>query len=681
MGIFDLFKKKSGPDASPAPEDGRVLPGERDAGSGDKAFGESPADPGGETPDRRETPGDTIFVPGEAVAPSDDDIPDVGEETVLRIRQLCADRVPLLRDPGRHAAMLDSLKEAYPAVGSFLPRSPLREDMPKEEFGKALGGILGAVAGALVAAAYRPAAAHFNDVETDDLKNAWILLDYYAAVTAKSDPTPFVRGRRMLDKTLWGRLEREDIPLLKRTQAGGKTPDGIAYILREAEENWNYFIELHDPEGRLPQVGKPAEGQIAVLSFALTKDEFALKDEVLDSGSRPKVDALVARLLEKLPGDRIITAGIADKATRKLTPVRIRPGCLTMDDRKLIRWRSRLGTERYSGLERIWVLCSAATGPRFPLLDLNFNALAYSSREYAEAAVKANPAFSLTVREMSAAQFRDYVSSFAPIGVTSFRLNTGKGSLPAEILCDDWLNAPSSSPAYEGAALNRLTLRFRQNLQAKDDLAARAAASTCWNMAAHVLPGTLFLVPFNYREDENVEDHTLHLTVPSANLLKIRSLEHSLGRRLKPDEVKELASAAPAALNIYDRGMFFGGEDYAPADSVRAIPGRLMLFSTVKGGGVTYLCGFTDISSLRAVFPAGRRVAVLTWPELTRFVGTENSDGSVSSGLVINPGYAELALTAAQIEELNKAAKEPLKVFIPQRQKDAPGSDGASRPE
>ena len=53
----------------------------------------------------------------------------------------------------------------------------------------------------------------------------------------------------------------------------------------------------------------------------------------------------------------------------------------------------------------------------------------------------------------------------------------------------------------------------------------------------------------------------------------------------------------------------------------------------------------------------------------------------MKAGLVINPGYAELALTAAQIEELDKAAKEPLKVFIPQRQKDAPGSDGASRPE
>ena len=70
---------------------------------------------------------------------------------------------------------------------------------------------------------------------------------------------------------------------------------------------------------------------------------------------------------------------------------------------------------------------------------------------------------------------------------------------------------------------------------------------------------------------------------------------------------------------------------------------------------------------------------MLTWPELTRFVGTKNSDGSVSSGLVINPGYAELALTAAQIEELDKAAKEPVKIFIPRQENDAPGSGGASR--
>ena len=383
------------------------------------------------------------------------------------------------------------------------------------------------------------------------------------------------------------------------------------------------------------------------------------------------MDELIAQLTEKLPQDRLIAAGTVDTASRQMTPVRIKPGCVTMDGRKLVRWQSRLGVERYKGLEKVWTVYSAATGPRFPMLDAHFGAWVFTREEYAEAAVKGNPGFDLKIRALSAGEFRDFVASLAPIGVTSFRVNNATPDHPCEILCDDFLGTVSSPLGYEGAALNRLSLRYYQNSRAKNDPAAAAAAATCWNMIAHVLPGTLFLVPFNYKEDVFADDSTLHLTPVSERLLKIKALERSLGRRLKPEEVAEMNRAAAAPLTIYDKGMFFGGEDCTPADPAQAALGRVMLFSTVKGGGHTYLCGFTDVNALRAVFPMHKRIAVLTWPELKHHVGTKNSDGSVSTGIVVNPRYAELIVTGDRIGELDRAAKEPVKIFMPPQQKTA----------
>ncbi len=669
MGLFDLFKKKNESDGPTPPEDGRE---EADASAPDAAAEEAPAAPAEaeEEEEEEEEEGGITFTPGDAFAPSDENIPEEDEDTLRRIRLLCADRASLLRGVKNHMTLLDSLREAYPAVGMFAPENTLREDMPREEANRAFGEEIRAVAKAMGAVGYHAALKHFNDVETDDLKNAWVLLDYYAAAAAKADPSPFIRGRRILTRTLWGRLEKEDIPYLERTRAVGKTPDGVEYVMQAQEEDWNYLIELHDREGKLPQVGKPAEGQIALLSFGITKDEFELKDEAEEDGNRPKVNEFISSLLEKMPQDRLIAAGIIDSATRRLTPTPVKPKCLTMDNRKLVRWRSPIAAERYSGLEKFWVITSKATGERFPMLDANFCAWVCSAPEHAEAAVKNNAAFDLKAREMSAADFRAFVASLAPMGVLSFRVNMGTRDHPCEILCDDYLKTASSPLGYEGAALNRLTLRFRQNARAKDDPAAQAAAATCWNMIAHVLPGTLFLVPFNYKEDVFADDSSLHVTAASARLLKIKALERSLGRRLKPNEVAGLGRTAADAMNIYDRDMFFGGGDCTLADPAQAALGRPMMFSTVKGGGNTFLCGFTDVAALKAVFPMHKRIAVLTWPEMKRHIGNVNSDGSVSSGIVINPRYIELVISEGQLGELDSAAKEPVKIFLPQKKKE-----------
>ncbi len=676
MGLFDIFKKKSENGDSPSPETDAQVPEEEapeDPEENEKADGKDDRDLSGapssaqdEEPDGQEM----TFTAGDAFASSEDEeIPGEEEDTLRQIRVLCADRAQLLRGLKNHIVLQDSLREVYPAVSIFAPENSLRDGMNQEEANKALNETIRAVGKAMGTVKYRPSLKHFNDVETDDLKNAWILLDYYAAVTAKGDPSPFIRGRRILTKTLWGRLEKEDIPLLERTRAIGKTPDGIEYVMQAQEEGWNYLIELHDREGKLPQVGRPGEGQLALISFGITQDEFEWKDGVLEDGSRPRVNEFIADLMSKLPQDRLIAAGIIDQSTRRLTPTPIKPQCATMDSRKLVRWRSPIAAERFGTLEKVWVIYSKATGERFPMLDANFCAWAYSSGEYAETAVKNNPAFDLKSVEMSAADFRNFVSSLAPLGVGSFRFNMGSRDHPCEILCDDYLKVHSSPLGYEGAALNRLTLRFRQNARAKTDPAAQAAASTCWNMIAHVLPGTLFLVPFNYKEDVFVNDSTLHVTATSARLLKIKALERSLGRRLKANEVAELSRTASAAMNIYDKDMFFGGGDYTLADPAQAALGRPMMFSTVKGGSSTFLCGFTDVNALKAVFPMHKRIAVLTWPEIKQHVGNKNSDGSLSSGIVINPRYAELVISAAQVTELDKAAKEPVKIFIPQQKK------------
>ncbi len=685
MGLFDIFKKKNGS------VDRDMTDGEkedvREEQNGETAP-EIPADDGTdadvpgsgngtESADGQEmtfTAGDAVADPGNAVpdaaaAPADpgEDIPDTDGETIRRIRNLCADRAALLNTLPEHRTLLDSLREVYPSVGLFIQDSPFREGMTVEDAQKALNETVRSAARGLEMIKYHQALKHFNDVETDDLKNAWVLLDYYAAITAKSDPAPFIRGRHMMDRTLWGRLEREDIPYLARTKAVGRTPDGTEYILQAAEEDWEYFVELHDRAGVLPQIPAPGEGQLAMMSFRLTKEEFEWKDDVQEDGSRPRVNEFIVRLLENLPQDRLITAGIIDVKTRKLTPVRIKTSCVTMDDRKVIRWRSRKGTERYSGLEKIWTVYSRATGERFPLLDGNYCAWAFSKPEYAESVVKNNPGFDAKVREFDADAFRTFLASLAPAGIVSFRMNMGTRDHPGEILTDDWLGTHTSPPGYEGAALNRLTLRLRQNMRAKENPAAEAAVSTCWNLIAHVLPGTLFLVPFNYKDDIFVNDASLQLTKNSARLMKVKALERSLGRRLKPNEVSDVLKDPSASLNIYDKDMFYGGKDYTLSDPSR-IAGPL-LPATVKGGGNTFLGGFTDVKALKAVFPMHKRIAVFTWGEMEFFLRTRNSDGSSSSGIVINPGYTDLVIGAERIGELDKAAKEPVKIFLPRNDK------------
>ncbi len=662
MGIFDFRKKKKAdkePSLSPevpakdedlAKEPASPVPGEN--GEGDS--------------DIREEEGSS-FVPGDAVTlPEEEDIPDVGGEALAQIRVLCADRAARVRIRPHHVEMLESLKEVYPILSMFPPERPLRADMNDEEGNRALAETIAGAAKSLGMVRYRQAVQHFNDVETDTLKDAWVLLDYYAAATRDSDPAPFIRARKMLDRTLWGRIQKEDLPLLEQRRAVGKLRDGVEYILQMQEEDWAYMAEIHDRVGIIPGMKAPEKGKMNFVAFNITREEYAWKEDADENGVRPRVNELLNALIKKLPQDRLLVSGVIDPSQPgKVQPAPVKPLCPTMDDRRFIRWRSALAAERVKACDTVYVLTSRATGSRFPLVDANYAGWVFSRAEYADGAVRGNPGFDLRARAMNQAEFSAYLSTWAPMGVHSFRWNPGTRDHTCEVLTDDCLGQKSAPLGYEGGALNRLILRWRQNRRAAGDPAAEAMADTAWNLIAHVLPGTLFLVPFNYKEDVFFEDSTLHVTAPSANLVNLRSLERSLGRRLRPGEKPEFKKVNGVPVLMYDRDMFYGGREYTLSDPRQAGLGRPMLFSTVKNGDVTYMCGFTDLESFRAVFKANKRVAVLTWDELKHHVGGKNSDGSISSGLVINPGYAELILDSAMIEDLEKARREPVKIFMP----------------
>ena len=675
MGIFDLFKKKNGDaengalpkeegEGTAAPETGDDLPAREEAPAG-------PAEEAEEEEEEEEEP--SAFVPGDAhTAPEDEDIPGVEEAALRRMHALCADRAARIRILDRHIAMLESLKEAFPALAMFPPETPPRPGMKEEEAAKALGQTIACAAKALATVRYRQALQHFNDVETDTLKDAWVLLSYYAAAASGADPAPFIRARKMLDRTLWGRITKEDLPRLALTTAVGKLREGVDYVLQMQEEDWAYMAEIHDRVGVIPGMKAPEKGTMSFISFGITKEEFEWKDEAGPDGVRPRVNQLLDTLLRELPQDRLLASGIIDTAQgNKVTPVPVKPKCPTADGKKLIKWRSALGAKRVRDCETVYVMTSRTTGSRFPMLDPNYAAWVFSAREFADAVVRGNPAFDLRVRSMTQDHFREFAASFAPLGVTSFRWNAGTRDHFCEVMTDDYLETSSAPLGYEGASLNRLILRWRQNRKADKDPAAAAMADTAWNLIAHVLPGTLFLVPFNYKEDVFTDDTTLHVTGPSAGLVNLRALERSLGRRLRPGEKPEFKKVNGVPVLMYDKDMFYGGRDYTLADPRQAALGRPMLFSTVKNGENTYMCGFTDLEALSNVFRANRRVAVLTWDELKRHVGRKNSDGSVSAGLVINPGYCELILDGNMIDDLEKARKEPVKIFMPAK-KDPP---------
>ena len=682
MGIFDLFKKKNGDTengALPREEAGETIAPEagEDAAGADQPVPAREEAPSGEAEteieeeDEEEEP--SAFVPGDAVtAPEDEDIPGVEEAVLRQIQAICADRAARIRVLDHHIAMLESLKEAFPALAMFPPEKPPRPGMSQEEAGIALGQTIANAAKALSMVRCRQALQHFNDVETDALKDAWVLLNYYAAAASGSDPAPFIRARKMLDRTLWGRITKEDLPRLAKTRAVGRLREGVDYILQMQEEDWAYMAEIHDRVGVIPGMKAPEKGKISFVSFGITKEEFEWKDEAKEGDERPRVNQLLNTLLRQLPQDRLLASGVIDTTQGgRITPVPLKPGCPTADGRKLVRWRSALGAKRVRDCETVYVVVSRATGSRFPMLDPNYTAWAFSAREFADAVIRGNPAFDLRVRSMTQEKFREYVSTFAPMGVTAFRWNPGTRDHFCEVLTDDYLETSSAPLGYEGAALNRLILRWKQNRLTEGDPAADAMADTAWNLIAHVLPGTLFLVPFNYKEDVFTDDTTLHVTGPSAGLVNLRALERSLGRRLRPGEKPEFKKVNGVPVLMYDRDMFFGGRGYTLADPRQTAVARPMLFSTVKKEENTYMCGFTDLEAFAKVFSMHKRVAVLTWDELKRHVGRKNSDGSVSEGLVINPGYTELILDQTQIEDLDKARKEPVKIFMPAK-KDPP---------
>ena len=674
MGVWDFFKKKKPEDETEKPEAVGADPADADgadASAPDAQAEKAVSQPPESEPAETDEPA-SAWTPGGMTGDADPNaVPEKDDPPYGQIRMFLGDRVRTVRNLKNHLQMLESLKAAYPSIAMFANETPIREDMSKEEMNKALSAIINTASRVFGMTNQQQAAKLWNDLETDTLKDAWVLIDYYSALSGEGSNANFLIARRALGKTLWGRIQKEDIPELNAKRLAG-TFRGMTYILQMVEEDWLYILEIHDPSGAILQGAAVQDGQTAFLSFGITKDEYLLRETPETDGARPQVNAFVETMLDRLPQDRLIASGFLDAGEGgRITRVPVKPKCVTMDDFKLAHEKSASITPKLRAMETFYLLYSKATGERFPSIDRMERAWVYTSEDFANKAAEQNKVLSLRVKALSLQEFDRTVRSWLRLGISRFSYNFGFNDHPCDVFISDWLGDASQPLGYEGGALNLNILRFRQNAAVKGNPAAAAASATVWSILSHVISGTLFLVPFNYPGDMFPDDRTLHVTARSSMLLNLRAMEHSLGRRLKPGEKVDVRKVNGTPVLMYDKGMFYGGRDYVLADPAMASLGRPMHYLTVKGGQNTLLCCFTDLEALKNVFKMHVRVAVLTWDEIKAHVGTRISDGSTTNGIVINPGFAELIVNEAQIASIEKERRGSIKIYKPQaEQKD-----------
>ena len=429
-----------------------------------------------------------------------------------------------------------------------------------------------------------------------------------------------------------------------------------------------YFIEVHDKAG-LFLIDDPLSfmpGQILVVIFALTKDEYDLRYNGAPAMDNPEINALLDELLQKRPKDRLAGTMIIDPADGKSQPLKFQPRCETMDDNAYKAYRMARAMDHLRSLDRVWVILSGVLDGSWPAVDARGYACVFDNESNAADYCRANQnVMSLTAKAFSREQFNGVVRGWYKLGIIRFRLNPSGEGIYGEIDRDTFLPDPKAGKwDYYGSDLNCLILRFLQARTSRQTAGMTAAAKTYWDALCHTLPQTLLLVPVTFEGDPDVvEDMTLHLTKGAVDLMTKRSVEKQLEISLPADKTYAAETNGGQPLALGDIGLFYGSDGYAFAEGK---PGRIMYLRTVNSRDNTaMLCAFTGIAALHAVFGKKVRIGVFVWDEIIEHMG-DSVNGSTGplQGIVLNPGSLQLALQPKDIDIVNKLRNERPKVFV-----------------
>lgn len=378
-------------------------------------------------------------------------------------------------------------------------------------------------------------------------------------------------------------------------------------------------------------------GDMCCALFAITKDEFDLKDSNTDA-----LNKFVFALFKNIPEDRLIEACYTTQDNQK-KPMQPKPGCKTMDHNKFENYRQRIyainrGIPFLNTAKKIYVIYDKVTSDRLPAITWNGLANIFTKREYAENIIKNSEVTTLDIKEFEKADFDEHIKTWHAFGILKFSVNAGTQDHPCTILRDDYMpDANAKNFEYNGSALCMYLWRYRQYVAYKTET-MNALARTFFSSFCHKLKETLFLCPFVY-DGENYPasqpDYVLHTSSGSVKLI----------------------SDTSSAGNI----KFYGGEKYEFSNTENTNANGVMHPLTVNSSGGAFLAAFTDFCTLQSIFGENVRVATYTYDELRLIAGNEE----ILNGIVINPNSATMPIHKKDMELIEKISSEQQKFYVP----------------
>ncbi len=164
-------------------------------------------------------------------------------------------------------------------------------------------------------------------------------------------------------------------------------------------------------------------------------------------------------------------------------------------------------------------------------------------------------------------------------------------------------------------------------------------------------------------EPDDAEDPILHRAQGGAQLVTQLGIERRTGTVCMPGESMAAKNDRGEPTCFLEKDLIWGSRDLHFSQPGETTPGKVLRLRLLNNGRDEYLCGFTDLDSLRAVFGSKVRAALYSYEELISFLSGPLADGRTPAGLVINASVNELLLQPEDVEQTVKEKNEQPKVF------------------
>lgn len=427
------------------------------------------------------------------------------------------------------------------------------------------------------------------------------------------------------------------------------------YRLINLENGKIYAIEIMSMTGDMLSDMAWIPGDITSVLFALTDEEYALKDNDTE-----KLDTLADELFHNLPKDRMLDTHMIDSKTGEKKKSDIKPKTETMDDFKYPKYSAKrsaeTGLKAIDAADKLWVIYNRALGDNYPTIDGNGAAWVFTSADGAKSIIKKNEGIDLCSKEYSKSEFLKFIKSWFALGLLRLKLNPGTDDVYAQMTIMDILPEKDRVANCFGAPLHFSMVRFCQNHANSQNQNVAAMANASWNVICHQIQQSLFLVPFMFDGEDPYpadDDYIIHGTDYAVHLFNQTVM--SVVNGIQP----------PAQGQVLNGIMnFYGGEKYTLVNSSAPENDgeKLMRFLTLTGNNdnKTFIPAYTDFVQLKNFYGDKKvRVALLSYREIASMSTKGVADGNENvGGIVINPVGVNIQISPEQMTAIDKALQD-----------------------